>query len=60
VASGTLNSACQAGSVIDVAVYGSSLARGGLSSSFHLVLCISAGLVLTAITIALLFNTGRG
>lgn len=60
VASGTLNSARQVGSVIGVAVYGSLLAHGGLSSSFHLVLWISAGLVLAVSTIVLLFNPGRG
>jgi MFS transporter, DHA2 family, methylenomycin A resistance protein len=52
VASGTLNSARQVGSVIGVAVYGSLLAHGRLSSGFHLALWVSAGLALAVIAIA--------
>ncbi len=52
VASGTLNSARQIGSVIGVAVYGSLLAHGRLSSGLHLALWVSAGLALAVIAIA--------
>jgi DHA2 family methylenomycin A resistance protein-like MFS transporter len=47
VASGTLNSARQTGSVIGVALFGSLVAgRGHLVSGVHLALAISAGLTL--------------
>jgi DHA2 family methylenomycin A resistance protein-like MFS transporter len=52
VASGTLNSARQVGSVIGVAVYGSLLAHGRLTSGFHLALWVSAGLALAVVAIA--------
>jgi MFS transporter, DHA2 family, methylenomycin A resistance protein len=52
VASGTLNSARQVGSVIGVAVYGSLLAHGHLTSGLHLALWVSAGLALAVIAIA--------
>jgi MFS transporter, DHA2 family, methylenomycin A resistance protein len=52
VASGTLNSARQVGSVIGVALYGSFLAHGRLTSGFHLALWVSAGLALAVIAIA--------
>jgi MFS transporter, DHA2 family, methylenomycin A resistance protein len=52
VASGTLNSARQVGSVIGVAVYGSFLTHGRLTAGFHLALWVSAGLALAVIAIA--------
>jgi MFS transporter, DHA2 family, methylenomycin A resistance protein len=44
VASGTLNTARQTGSVIGVALYGSLIAGGALVSGFHVALAISAAL----------------
>jgi DHA2 family methylenomycin A resistance protein-like MFS transporter len=50
VASGTLNSARQTGSVIGVALYGSLIA-GGLVSGLHVALAISAALALVVIVL---------
>ncbi len=50
VASGTLNTTRQIGSVIGVALFGSLVAGGGLLPGLHLALAISIGLVL-AVTV---------
>jgi MFS transporter, DHA2 family, methylenomycin A resistance protein len=51
VASGTLNSARQTGSVIGVALYGSLIAGGRLVSGLHVALAISAGLALAVVVL---------
>lgn len=52
VASGTLNTARQAGSVIGVALYGSLIA-GGIVSGLHLALAISVGLAIAVAALTL-------
>jgi DHA2 family methylenomycin A resistance protein-like MFS transporter len=59
VASGTLNSARQVGSVIGVAVYGSLLARGRLTSGLHLALWSAAGLAATVFACACVAAAGH-
>jgi DHA2 family methylenomycin A resistance protein-like MFS transporter len=48
IASGTLNTARQTGSVIGVALFGSLIARGRLVGGLHIALVIAAGLSLIA------------
>ena len=52
VASGTLNTARQTGSVIGVALYGSLIASGSLAGGLHVALLISIGLGLMVIALA--------
>ncbi len=61
VASGTLNSARQTGSVIGVALFGSLIASGGaLVPGLHLALEISVGLVLAVAVLAVGIGRSRG
>jgi hypothetical protein len=59
VASGTLNSARQTGSVIGVALFGSLIAGGGLVSGLHVALEISLGLVLAVAALSLGIGRNR-
>jgi MFS transporter, DHA2 family, methylenomycin A resistance protein len=52
VASGTLNTARQTGSVIGVALFGSLIAGQGLVSGLHLALLITVGLILAVAALA--------
>lgn len=52
VASGTLNTARQTGSVIGVALYGSLIAGGRLVAGLHEALAISLGLALSVAVLA--------
>ena len=61
VASGTLNSARQTGSVIGVALFGSLIAGGGaLVSGLHLALEISVGLILAVAALSVGVGRSRG
>ncbi len=51
VASGTLNTARQTGSVLGVALYGSLIAGGRLISGFHLALAVSLGLAVCVLAL---------
>jgi DHA2 family methylenomycin A resistance protein-like MFS transporter len=60
VASGTLNSARQTGSVIGVALFGSLIAgNGGLVSGLHLALAISVGLLIGVAVLSFGIAAGR-
>jgi DHA2 family methylenomycin A resistance protein-like MFS transporter len=52
IASGTLNTMRQTGSVIGVALFGSIVAATGIDSGLHVVLAISAGLLLATAALA--------
>jgi DHA2 family methylenomycin A resistance protein-like MFS transporter len=60
VASGTLNTARQTGSVVGVALFGALIAGGRLAAGLHSALLITAGLCVLVAGLATVIGRGAG